>query len=382
MFLDTSVVNLALPRIGQDLPSTLFGTLEAQSYVAYGYFVTLSSLLILAGGLTDYHGRRKMFSLGLIGFGATSLLCGLAPSIEFLIVARVLQGAAGAFVVPGSLVDHHGELPRRGARAGVRHLGRRIGGHHDPRAVRGRRAGQLDLVAAAFLVNLPLLVVAYIATVKYVPESRDPDATGHFDWLGSIVIVLAVGGLAFGTIRGQQRGLDRTVGDREPGRSGPIAAIAFPFMMLHRRDPLVPPRLFRSRNFTVTNLSTLVIYGALYVSFTFEGIFLIGVLGYNEQAAGIAGIPSSILLVLFSTRFGQAGGTPRTAALHDGGPGDHGVGSAVVRADPRRPARRGSWAGRVGVDPAARRLLRRSSCRRCWCSVRGSRSWWRRSRRR
>jgi MFS family permease len=75
--------------------------------------------------------------------------------------------------------------------------------------------------------------------------------------------------------------------------------------MVHRRHPLVPPRLFRSRNFTVTNLSTLVIYGALYVSLTFQGIFLIGTLGYNEQAAGVAGIPSSLLLVLFSTRFGR-----------------------------------------------------------------------------
>jgi MFS family permease len=101
VFLDTSVVNLALPRIGEELASDLFGTLEAQSYVAYGYFVTLSALLILAGGLTDFHGRRKMFSFGLVGFAVTSLLCGIAPSIEILIAARVLQGAAGALVVPG-----------------------------------------------------------------------------------------------------------------------------------------------------------------------------------------------------------------------------------------------------------------------------------------
>jgi hypothetical protein len=81
--------------------------------------------------------------------------------------------------------------------------------------------------------------------------------------------------------------------------------MALPFMMLHRRDPLVPPKLFRSRNFTVTNISTLVIYGALYVSLTFQGIFLIGTLGYNEQAAGVAGIPGSLFLVLLSTRFGS-----------------------------------------------------------------------------
>src|SRR4051812_39527808 len=88
VFLDTSVVNLALPRIGQDLPSSLFGTLEAQSYVANGYFLTLSALLILAGALNDYFGRKRMFGLGLIAFAATSLLCGLSPSMEFLIVCR------------------------------------------------------------------------------------------------------------------------------------------------------------------------------------------------------------------------------------------------------------------------------------------------------
>lgn len=304
VFLDTSVVNLALPRIGEELTSDLFGTLEAQSYVAYGYFVTLSALLILAGGLTDFHGRRRMFSFGLIGFAGTSLLCGIAPSIEILIAARVLQGAAGALVVPGSLaiITASFEGEERGRAFGV------WAGASAATTILGPFVGGLLVNTIswrmAFLVNLPLLAVAYIATTRYVPESRDPDASGHFDWLGSFVIVLAVGGLAFGTIRGQQQGWGEplAIGSLAVGA---LAAIAFPFMMLHRRDPLVPPRLFRSRNFTVTNLSTLVIYGALYVSLTFQGIFLIGTLGYNEQAAGIAGLPSTLLLVLFSTRFGK-----------------------------------------------------------------------------
>ena len=304
VFLDTSVVNLALPRIGEELSSDLFGTLEAQSYVAYGYFVTLSALLILAGGLTDFHGRRKMFSFGLIGFAVTSLLCGIAPSIELLIVGRVLQGAAGALVVPGSLsiitASFEGEERGRafgvwaGASAATTILGPFVGGV------------LVNTISwrMAFLVNLPLLAIAYVATIRYVPESHDPNASGHFDWLGSVVIVLAVGGLAFGTIRGQQQGWSEPVAIGSL-MVGAVAAIAFPFMMLRRRDPLVPPRLFRSRNFTVTNLSTLVIYGALYVSLTFQGIFLIGTLGYNEQAAGIAGLPATLLLVLFSTRFGR-----------------------------------------------------------------------------
>jgi len=304
VFLDTSVVNLALPRIGAELPSGLLGTLEAQSYVAYGYFVTLSALLILAGGLTDFHGRKKMFSLGLVGFAATSLLCGLAPSIEVLIVARVLQGAAGAFVVPGSLaiITAAFEGEERGRAFGI------WAGASAATTILGPFVGGLlvNTVSwrAAFFINIPLLAVAYVATVRFVQESRDPDATGHFDWFGSIVIVLAVGGLAFGTIRGQQQGWSEPV-VLVSLLIGVIAAIAFPFLMVRRRDPLVPPRLFRSRNFTVTNLSTLVVYGALYVSFTFQGIFLISTLGYNEQAAGVAGIPGTLLLVVFSTRFGR-----------------------------------------------------------------------------
>ena len=103
VFLDSTVVNVALPHIGKDLPSHLFGVLEGESYVYSAYLLTLSALLILAGALSDYYGRRKMFALGLVGFGAMSLACGLAPNLELLILFRILQGAAGALLVPGSL---------------------------------------------------------------------------------------------------------------------------------------------------------------------------------------------------------------------------------------------------------------------------------------
>ena len=304
VFLDTSVVTLALPRIGEELSSDLFGTLEAQSYVANGYFVTLSALLILAGALSDYFGRRRMFAIGLVGFAATSLLCGIAPTMEFLILCRTLQGAAGAFLVPGSLAiitaTFRGEEQGRafglwaGASAATTILGPFVGGV------------LVNTISwrMAFLINLPFLLIAYVATVRFVPESRDEQATGRFDWLGSLVVAVAVAGLAFGTIRGQQHGWSEPIAVVSLA-VGAVAAVAFPFLMTRRSDPLVPPRLFRSRNFTVTNLSTFVIYGALYVAFTFIGIFLIGTLGYNEQAAGIALVPSSLFLVLFSSRFGK-----------------------------------------------------------------------------
>src|SRR6202165_1505552 len=103
VFLDSTIVNVALPRIGRELPHSLVGVLEGQTYVYTGYLLSLSTLLILAGALTDAYGRRRIFMLGLAGFGITSVLCGLAPNLESLVVLRVLQGVAGAFLVPGSL---------------------------------------------------------------------------------------------------------------------------------------------------------------------------------------------------------------------------------------------------------------------------------------
>ena len=303
VFLDTSVVNLALPRIATDLPLGNLAPLEAQSYVRDGYFLTLSALLILGGGLTDYFGRRRMFTIGLFGFLATSVLCGLAPNVYTLIAFRLLQGATGALVVPGSLAiitaSFEGEQQGRafgvwaGASAATSILGPFVGGVL-VNSISWR---------AAFFVNVPFLLVALWA-MRHVPESRDEESTGQFDWLGSLVIVLAVGGLAFGTIRGQQS-LWTDGGAFVALAVGAAAAIAFPIMMVKRRNPLVPPSLFRSRNFTVTNLSTFVIYGALYVSLSFQGLFLIGTLGYNPPAAGIAGLPAVLFLTLFSTRFGK-----------------------------------------------------------------------------
>src|SRR2546427_3759935 len=205
VFLDSTVVNVALPRIGRDLPRLFLGVLEGQSYVYNAYLLTLSALLILAGALTDYYGRKRMFIYGLVGFGLTSALCGLATNMEMLVLFRVLQGAAGAMLVPGSLAlltaNFSGEEQGRafgtwaGASGATTILGPVIGGL------------LVDTISwrAAFLINVPLVLIAGWATWKHVPESRDEQASGTFDWLGAIVVGLAVGGLAFGSIYGQQR---------------------------------------------------------------------------------------------------------------------------------------------------------------------------------
>ena len=304
VFLDSTVVNVALPRIGEELQSSLLNKFAAENFVYYGYLLSLSALLILAGALNDYFGRRKMFIIGLVGFGVMSLLCGLAPNIILLIAFRVLQGAMGALLVPGSLAiitaTFQGEEQGRafglwaGASAGTTILGPFIGGL------------LVDTISwrAAFLLNVPLVVFAIYATAVHVQESRDEEATGRFDWLGAAVIFLAVGGLSFGAIIGQQQDWKGWL----PYASlviGASATIAFPLLMRASSHPLVPLSLFRSRNFTVTNISTFLIYGALYVTFAFLGIFVQGTLGYNPAAAGLVGVPGTLFLALFSTRFGK-----------------------------------------------------------------------------
>jgi hypothetical protein len=137
-----------------------------------------------------------------------------------------------------------------------------------------------------------------------VPESRDSEARGEFDWLGAAVIAIGVGGLAFGATRGQEQAWQDPVAWVALG-IGAVATIAFPVLMLTRPRPLVPPSLFRSRNFTVVNLSTFVIYGALYVTLTFQPLFLQGTLGYSPLAAGAVGIPIALLLTFLSTPAGQ-----------------------------------------------------------------------------
>src|SRR5450759_5274819 len=248
--------------------------------------------------------KRWILVAAVLGSGATSVLCGLAPSMELLVLFRVLQGAAGAVLVPGS-------LPLLTANFSGEEQGRAFGtwaGASGATTILGPVLGGLlvDTISwrAAFFINVPLVAVAIWATLKHVPESRDEQATAHFDWIGAIIVALAVGGLAFGAIYGQQRAWRDPIGYVALA-VGVLAAIALPILMLRSAHPLIPPQLFRSRNFTVTNISTLVIYGALYVTFYYLTLFQQGTLGYTAAAAGAGAIPGSLLLIFFSRRFGS-----------------------------------------------------------------------------
>jgi EmrB/QacA subfamily drug resistance transporter len=302
VFLDSAVLTVALPAIGRE-PRLFLDVLEAQNYIQYGYLLSLSALLILAGALSDYYGRRRMFIIGLVGFGITSLLCGLAPNLEALVLLRVAQGAAGALLVPGSLAilttNFEGEEQGRafGIWAAASGLAPILGPF-----VGGLLVDNFTW-RLVFLLNIPFVIVAVWAAVKHVKESRDERATGHFDWLGSLLVAVAVGGLSIGVIYGQQRQWQDPTAFAILG-IGALTTLALPFYFARARNPLVPLSMFRSRNFSVTNVSTLLIYGSLYVTFFFLPLFQQGTLGYTASATGLGAIPGTLFLIFLSTRFG------------------------------------------------------------------------------
>lgn len=303
VFLDGTIVNVAVEAIGRELPATFVGRVEGLTYVNSGYLAVLAALLILAGAVSDYYGRRRMFRIGLAGFAVASVGCGLAPTMEVLILARLVQGAFGALLVPGSLsiITATFEGEERGRAIGLwaagtsatMLLGPFIGGF----------LVQSVSWRAAFLINVPLVLIALYAT-RGVLESRDEEASGGFDWLGAAVIAVGIGGLAFGATRGAERNWQDTIAFVSLG-VGAVATLAFPLLMAIRARPLVPLSLFASRNFTVVNLSTFVIYGALYVTLIFQSLYFQGTLGYSPVAAGAVSLPVGLFLTFLSTPAGQ-----------------------------------------------------------------------------
>ena len=344
VFLDGTVVNAALPRIGRELPATFVGVLEGQTYVISGYLAVLAALLILAGALSDHYGRRRVYAIGLAGFALTSGLCGLAPTLEVLIIARLLQGAAGALMVPGalSIITQTFPGPERGrafglwtsATSALSLVGPLLGGL------------LVDTIGwrVAFLINVPILGVALAITLRHIAESRDETAR-RFDWLGALVAALAVGGLSFGVIRGGEHDWQDPLAWASIA-VGSVALIAFPILMTRRPDPLVPLGLFRSRVFTTINLMTFFVYGGLYVMLSYLSITLQGALGYTALAAGVAVLPISICLIALSTRIGTLAGRSGARRFLTLGPALMAAGLLWFT---RLPATSPAWHANVGT---------------------------------
>jgi EmrB/QacA subfamily drug resistance transporter len=303
VFLDSTVVNVALPSIDRQLTAGLSG----MQWVVDGYLVTLAALLILGGSLGDRHGRRRVMLAGLVIFGLASLACGLAPSLSWLVAARLLQGVGGALMVPGSLAILRATFPQGEAR------GKAIGqwsGWSGIATVVGPFLGGWLVDAFSwryiFIINVPIVLLAVYLLARRVPESRDTRRAAP-DWLGAATITLALACLAYGLIEGP------VVGWGSPlvvgGLAGGVTALALFLRVESRvREPMVPLSLFRSRNFTAANLTTLGVYFALYGSTFFLVIYVQNVMGYSALIAGLILAPLSLLLLLFSPLLGRLAG--------------------------------------------------------------------------
>ena len=297
--LDATVVNVALPHISQDLDASI----SALQWVLTGYLLALASLILLGGALGDHYGRRKVFLIGTVWFAAASLLCGAAQNVEVLIGARVLQGIGAALLTPGSLAILQAsfrESDRSRAVGAWSGLGGAVG------AIGPFVGGWLVDGPGwrwAFLVNLPLAAAVVVCTVVAVPETRDRHAARGIDLIGGALAVVGLGAATWALTEAGPRGWsDSTV--VVSAAVAVVALTAFVHRMLHAPDPLVPPSLFRSREFTVTNLATVLLYAALGVSFFLVSYELQVGAGWSALAAGTALLPATLLMLVFSARSG------------------------------------------------------------------------------
>jgi EmrB/QacA subfamily drug resistance transporter len=297
-FLDGTVVNTALPAIADDLDADLAGL----QWVLSAYLLTLGSLVVVGGSLGDLWGRKRVFVAGLVGFGVTSLLCGLAPSIEVLIATRAIQGVAAALLVPGSLAIvsasfHPDDRGRAiGAWSGLAGVSTAVGPFLG--------GWLIDSVSwrLVFLVNLPLIAVALFVTIRHVPESRDETATGGPDVIGGALLAAGLAGVVYALIEGPSRGWTGT--PVALGALGAAALVAFVVVELRRSNPMVPLGVFRSRQFSGANLATLAVYAALSAVLFLLVVFLQEELGYSALEAGAAFMPATLLMLLFSPQAG------------------------------------------------------------------------------
>jgi EmrB/QacA subfamily drug resistance transporter len=296
-FLDGTVVNVALPDIGRDFDAST----SSLQWILNGYLLTLASLILLGGSLGDRYGRRRIFVLGAGLFTGASLLCAIAPNVEMLIVARMLQGVGGAMLTPGSLAMIEAAF-RRGDRARAIGAWSGLGG---VAAAIGPLLGGWLVAAiswrAIFLINLPIGIFVVAMAGRHVPETRDPMASGRLDLLGAALAAAGLGGTTYALIEGP--------GDVSPlivaaGAGGLAALVAFVIVERRSANPMMPPDIFASRQFTAANLVTFAVYAALGGFFFLFVAFLQISLGYSAIAAGAASLPVTALMLALSARSG------------------------------------------------------------------------------
>lgn len=288
--LDATVVNVALPRLAIDLDAD-FADLQ---WVLNGYTLSLAAFILLGGSLGDRFGRRKIFSIGVAAFAIASLLCGIAPNVQMLVAARVLQGAAGALLAPGSLAIlqasfHPDDRAKAiGAWSGFAGITTAIGpfvGGYLVSAVSWR---------LVFLLNLPLAALVLWVAARHIPESRGAVATHGADVAGATLAALGLAGVTYGLI---ERSWPAAL-------LGVVALVAFLLVERRTRAPMLPLTIFRSRQFSGANAVTLLVYAGLAVALFLIGLVLQDALGYSPIEAGAATLPITAIMLTFSARAG------------------------------------------------------------------------------
>jgi EmrB/QacA subfamily drug resistance transporter len=295
VFIDGTVVNVALPALQASLHASVIDV----QWVVEAYSLLLSALLLLGGSLGDHYGRRRIFIAGVILFSLASAWCGFAVNIGHLILARAVQGAGGALLVPGSLaiISASFDEANRGRAIGTwsgftaitAAIGPVIGGwlieHISWRAV--------------FFINLPFALIVLLLSFRWVPETRDEMQDKQLDWLGAALATLALGSLVYGLIESSRLGFSHpAVVCASIG--GILLLLAFIVVERHARNPMLPLSVFRSRDFAGANLLTLLLYSALGGTLFFLPLNLIQVQGYTATAAGAALLPFILIMFLLS----------------------------------------------------------------------------------
>jgi EmrB/QacA subfamily drug resistance transporter len=296
-FIDGTAVNVALPA----LQASLAATVTEVQWVIEAYALFLSALLLVGGSLGDRFGRRRVFLIGVAGFALSSAWCGLAPGTGQLIAARAVQGVAAALLVPGSLALLSASFDKE-------RRGRAIGTWSGFAAIAGAVGPLLGgwLVDAAswrwvFALNLPIALAVVVIALRWVPESRDPKASGQLDLAGSGLVTIGLGGVTFGLIESARLGWgDPFVLAALSAGGGALGG--FLAVEVRSEAPMMPLSLFRSRAFTGANLLTLWLYAALGGALFFLPFALIQLHGYKATAAGAALLPF-VLLMFFLSRW-------------------------------------------------------------------------------
>ncbi|HEX9999648.1 MAG TPA: DHA2 family efflux MFS transporter permease subunit [Actinoplanes sp.] len=301
-FIDSTVVNIALPAIGTELHSAAAGL----QWTVNGYALSLASLVLLGGSLGDRFGRKRVFLVGVGWFAAASLLCGLAPNVGLLIAARVLQGVGGALLTPGALAileasfAHEDRSKAIGAWSGLGGIGGALG------PFLGGWLVEMGSWRLIFLINVPLSALVLWVAAKHVPESRNPAAARQLDMAGVLTGAVGLAGLTYGFTAWPARG---------PGNPYVLVSLAVgvaglvAFVWCERRSghPMLPLEIFKSPAFSGANLVTFLVYAANGGVFFLFVVNLQVVAGYRPLVSGLALLPVTILMLLLSARAGALG---------------------------------------------------------------------------